>query len=94
MSHGTEAILNLMGELGENASELLMQELIRYLSSDDLIQFVHHFRTMHDMIDADPEEEESESYEEDNTEDMPSEPRAVLYPGHTPGYSSNDPINW
>ena len=94
MSHGANAILNLMDELGDNASELLMNELIHYLSSDELIKFVHHFRSMHDMIDDDPEEEDEP---DDTTEDMPDEIRTVLYPGHSPGYTdkpSYDPIDW
>ena len=99
MSYGAEAICNLLDELGgeEEGSQKVLSEMISYLRSDELIKIVHHFRSMYDMIDDDPEEEESESHEDDNTEDMPSEIRTVLYPGHHPGYTdkpSYDPIDW
>jgi hypothetical protein len=102
MSYGTEAILDLMNELGEEcngcASEAMMQEMIRYLNSEELIRFVHHFRSVNDMIDEDPDEY-SVDYEEPNTEDMPvnktKSARTVIYPGHSPGFGrTNDPIDW
>ena len=88
MSHGTNALSNLMEELGDSASELLINELIHYLSSDDLIRFVHHFRTMHDMIDGNPEDEEEA---DDTTEDMPQSSK-LLYPGHNP--TNYDEVDW
>ena len=96
MSHGAEAISNLLDELGgeEEGSQKVLSEMIQYFRSDELIKFVHHFRSMHDMINDDPEEEDEP---DDTTEDMPEKPKC-LYPGHAPGYGrsapSYDPIDW
>ena len=56
-------LINDCGGMPDNGSSVVLQDLIKYLDADTLIDFVDYFRRNHDMHQ---EEDDDIEYEENN----------------------------